>query len=124
MKIHDAARRGDIRGVARELTTGVAVDALEYASDPSALSCVCAMPDATPNMILFLITQGAVISLAVFRAAIQSGNFDTLRTLLRFGAEVDAREEEGYGGALTSAACAHSSPGNAILLPLFEFLIE
>jgi len=123
LKIHDAARRGDIRGVARELKAGVAVDVREHSSDPSALSCVCALPDADPQMILFLITQGAVISPEVFEAAIRSGNFDTMRMLLRFGAKVDAREE-GHCGALTLAVYAHSSPGDTILLPLLTFLLE
>jgi ankyrin repeat protein len=124
LKIHEAARRGDIQGVARELTAGVTVDVLEYDSGPSALSCVCALPDADSNMILFLITQGAVISPPVFHAAVRSGNFDTIRLLLRFGAEVNAREDEGRSGALCAAVYTHYSPEDSSLLPLLTFLLE
>jgi hypothetical protein len=123
LKIHDAARRGDIAGVAGELASGVEVDSLEITSGQSALQCVCALPEAPLDMIRFLVGQGAQISAEVFQAAVQFGSLETIRYLLQAGARVDAREEGGCG-TLALAAYGRASPGDTSLLPVFAFLID
>jgi len=123
LKIHDFARDGDIAGVAGELAAGVAVDCLELCSGQTALQCVSAMPDASLEMIRFLVEAGASVSPEVFRAAVQSGSLDTIRFLLQSGAKMDYREEGGCG-TLAYAAYGRTDPDDTSLIPVLELLIE
>lgn len=123
LKIHDDARNGDILGVAGELASGVAINALERTSRQTALHCVCEMPDARAAMIFFLLEKGAAVTIDVFKAAVQTGSLETIKSLLQAGASIDERED-GHCGTLTIAAYGRTGPGDAALIPVLKCLLE
>jgi hypothetical protein len=123
MKIHDCARRGDVLGVARELSHGVPVDAPEFVTGYSVLHCACSLPSCSHEMVRFLLKEGARITNDVLDDALRFADIPTLNVLFEFGARVD---QDAYHrcGSLTMTAYGRQDPKDDTLLPTLELLLR
>ncbi|BAY09917.1 ankyrin repeat domain-containing protein [Calothrix sp. NIES-2098] len=103
MQIHIYAQRGDIAGVAREISNGVDIDALEEYSQQTPLMCAVSSSNAGIDMIGFLLEHGANVNAVeqesqhtVLGLAVQSGNLDKIQLILDAGADINYQTSKGY----------------------------
>ncbi|WP_256871885.1 ankyrin repeat domain-containing protein [Nostoc sp. TCL26-01] len=106
MQIHLYAERGDIAGVAQEITQGVDIDCLDEYSYPAKTPLMYAVTSiyADINMMRFLVENGANVNavnnelrINVLSLAVQSENqnVDKIKFLLDTGADINYRTSDG-----------------------------
>ncbi|BCM93046.1 hypothetical protein IAD21_04933 [Abditibacteriota bacterium] len=121
MKIHEAAAKGDIEAVLRELESGVAVDALNDEGD-TPLRAVARSEKSNVETLKLLLGRGADPN-SVLRGAVYRGNLAYVQYLLDAGADINFVDESGFD-ALMRVPTERFMFRDETLLPLVEFLLE
>ena len=130
MQIHIYAKQGDIAGVAHQIASGVDIDCVNKYSSQTPLMCAVASPDASIDMIRFLVENGANVNAVeseyqntVLGLAVQSGNLDKIQFLLDAGADINYQRPHGYD-VLIDAMHGRDISTDKNLIPILNFLIE
>lgn len=129
MKIHDFAIQGNIAGVRQQLAKGVDINCLDESSQ-TPLMCAVSSPNASLEMVQFLVEIGADINAiggttfnrTVLELAIQSGNIEIIKYLLEVGVNIHAPGADSCD-ILIDAIYSQNIPSGENLISILRLLI-
>jgi ankyrin repeat protein len=135
MQIHTYAKEGDIDGVALELSRGIPIDATDGPYSRTPLMCAVASPNASAEMVRFLIERGADVNAkggemsyaglyeTVLGLSVQNRDIEKIKLLLDAGADIHYQRPYGYD-VLIDAMHRGAAASDEALVPIVKLLIE